>query len=320
MRARSRAGRAAAPMGPAGAGGRGGAGPRGGLAAVAALAVAGGACQGAPARAAEAPRQALVSTPAGSFGQIEVRQLEARPRLTLVSRDGDPAPALVATVATDLGSAATAALASVVEARLRAAGFDADARVDRSAFRVRALVPEPGRAAALVAALAAAFSQPIAAGSPEVELARQRVLALRRSPLDAPELAAVAACTGRLGLAGGEQVPDLATPAGVQALEGWRREALHAGRASIAAVGPAPFCGEVAAALERTEAWARGEPPADPWPQADSTSVYASGQLGPRAARLTVAARVASAQAAAAAAERLGALGSPLRARLEALP
>ena len=288
-----------------------------GLAAVLSLIAA---CGGPAAAPPGSPRQALLSTPAGSVGQIEVRQIEARPRLTLVSRDGDPAPALVATIATDLGSAATVALASVVEGRLRAAGVDVDASVDRSAFRIRALAAEPGRAAAFLGALAAAFAQPIAGGTPEVELARQRVQALRQSPLDAPELLPIAACTGRLGLAGGEPSPDLATAAGARELEGFRRAALTAGRTSIAAVGPAPFCEEAAAALERVDAWPPGPAPSDPWPQADVVATYASNQIARRGARITIAARVTSAQAAASAAERLGAPDSPLRARLSALP
>jgi len=280
------------------------------------------ACGGEAPPEARAPRQALVSTPEGSVGRIEVRQLEARPRLTLVSREGDPAPALVAAVATDangLGSVAAVALASVVEARLRAAGFDVDARADRGGFRVRALLPGPGRIGAFLGTLSVAFAQPIAAGSPEIELARQRLQGLRQSPLDAPDLTPVAACTGRLGIAGSEPVPDLATAAGVRELEAWRRAALHAGRASLAAVGPAPFCAEASRALEATASWPRGDTPSDPWPQSDAVAAYPASQLDGRKARLTVAARVPSAVAAAAAAERLGAPDSPLRSRLAAL-
>ncbi|WP_438020724.1 hypothetical protein WMF18_17325 [Sorangium sp. So ce315] len=278
------------------------------------------ACAGATRGAAPSPDQALVSTPDGSIGRIEVRALEARPRLTLVSRDGDPAPALVASVATDLGSVATTALATVVEARLLAAGFDVDARIDRSAFRVRLLVKDAARVAPFLRALSAAFAQPIVAGSPEVARAIERLQALRASPLDAPELSPIAACTGRLGLAGAEPVVDLATPAGARELEGWRAAALHAGRTSIAAVGPAAFCAEVARAAEGVDGWPAGGPPADAWPASDTIGVYATNQLERRAARVTVAARVASPQAAVAAAERLGAPGSPLRARLSALP
>lgn len=288
---------------------------------IAALGAALGACgpESATSRTPQAPRQALLSTPEGSVGRIEVRELEARPRLALVAREGDPAPAIVAAVATDLGPAATVALASVVEARLRAAGFEVDASADRGAFRVRALVPGQGRAATLLGALAAAFAQPIAPGGPELALARQRLQALRAAPLEAPELAPIAACTGRLGLAGAEQVPDLGTAAGARELEAWRRAALHAGRTSLAAVGPAAFCDEVAAALVRADDWPRGDAPADPWPQADATAAFPSIDLGGRSARVTVAARVSSALAAASAAERLGAPGSPLRARLAAL-
>ncbi len=131
-----------------------------------------------------------VALPAGHPARIEVRRLDARPRLTLVSRDGDPTPAVAAVFLTGLGPAPTTALAAVVEARLRSAGFEADVRVDRDAFRVRLLLTDAGRTAPFFAALVAAVSRPLAAGSPEVGLAVQRVASLKRNPLDAAELVA----------------------------------------------------------------------------------------------------------------------------------
>lgn len=283
-----------------------------------------GACGGEPPqpRSPDAlqPTQALASLPQSALGRIEVRQLDGRPRLTLVSRDGDPAPAIAVTVAADLGPAAATALAAVVEARLRAAGFEVDARVDRSAFRVRMLAWDTARVGLFFAAVAQAFAVPIAAGGPEMALAGERLAALRKTPLDAAELAPVAACTGQLGLAAGERVPDVASPAGAAEVEAWRRAALHTGRTSIAAVGPAPFCAAAASALEQTEGWAVGPPATDGWPTGDATGAYASASLGRRQARVTVAVRVGDAHAAVAAAERLGAPDSPLLARLAALP
>src|SRR6185295_16461587 len=105
---------------------------------------------------------------------------------------------------------------------------------------------------AILAAVAAAVARPVAPGSPEIALAIQRLQSLRRNPLDAPELSAAAACTGALGVAPGEALPDLATETGARSLESARRAALQAGNVSIAAVGPGPFVAAVARALERS--------------------------------------------------------------------
>jgi hypothetical protein len=285
-----------------------------------ALAAAAG-CSGAagpgtatPARPLEAP------APGGSLGRIEQKQLDARPRLSLIARDGDPSPAVVIAVATDLGPAPTTALAAVVEARLRAAGFEADTRVDRSAFRVRIALGDGSRAAALFAAAAAAFARPVAAGGPEIALAADRLRSLQRNPLDAAELAPIAACTGALGIAPGEAVLDAGSPAGAPSIEAFRAEALGVARTSIAAVGPAAFGAAVAAGLAASPGWPAGSPPADAWPAADAIGVYtAQASADRRGARLTVAVRTGDPEAAASAAERLGAAESPLVARLRAL-
>lgn len=285
------------------------------IAAVIALA----ACGGAQGRPGAPPGQALVSPP-GAQGRIEVRRLESRPHLALVAREGDPVPALVATVVTDLGPAATTALAAVVEARLGAAGVDAEIHVDRSAFRARLLLADATRAGAFFAALAGAMSRAVTAGGPEIALASQRLASLRRNPLDGPELVPIAACTGALGVAPNEAVPDLASEAGIRDLEAWRRSALQVGHASVAAVGPPAYCDAIARALEASSGWPVGAASADPWPTADATGVYTAPSLDRRSARVTIAARVADPHAAAAAADRLAAPDSPLAARLRALP
>jgi hypothetical protein len=263
-----------------------------------------------------------VSLPEGSPARIEVRDLAARPRLTLVSRDGDPAPAIVAMVVTDLGPAPTTLLAAVVESRLRAAGFAADTLADRSAFRVRLFMPDPARAAAFFTALAAAFARPLPSGSPELSLAAQRLSSLKRNPLDAPELLPIVDCTGALGVVGNEPLPDLASPRGARDAEAYRASALTVGRTSIAAVGPAAFGQAVAKALEQSQGFAAGAAATDAWPAADAIAAYTSSLegAGRRSTRVTLAVRVADPFAAAAAAERLGAPDSPLIARLRALP
>jgi hypothetical protein len=279
-----------------------------------------------------------VTVPGGHPARIEVRDLDARPRLTLVSRDGDPTPAIVAVVVTDLGPAPTTLLAAVVESRLRAAGFAVDTHVDRSAFRVRLLVPDPAQASPFFNALAAAFSRPITPGSPELSLAAQRLASLKRNPLDAVELLPIADCTGALGIASNEPLPDPASPAGARDAEAHRASVLTVGRTSIAAVGPAAFGQAVTRALEQSQSFASGAAATDPWPAADAVSAYVAvpsdagrgaaaavpSNVGRgaavRTARVTIAVRVADPFAAAATAERLGAPDSPLIARLRALP
>ncbi len=266
--------------------------------------------------------------PEGGPGPIEVKHLDGRPRLTLVTREGDPSPAIAAVFATGAGSATTVALAAVVEVRLRAAGLDADVRADRDAFRARFLT-DAAHAPAILAALASAMARPIAAGSPEIALAAQRLQSLKRNPLDAPELAAASACTGALGIAPGEAIPDLSTEAGLAGLEGARRAVLHAGDVAIAAVGPAAFGAAITQALARSEGWptSAAAPLPVPWPDADTAGVYTLPAVDPRAPggvgpleRVTLAVLAGDPVAAAAAAERLGAPDSPLVARLRLLP
>jgi hypothetical protein len=275
-------------------------------------------CGGTDAGNPAAPTGNGSLVPVASMGRIEVRAAGERPRLTLVSRDGDPTPALVVAVATDLGPVATTALAALVEARMTAAGYDVDTRVDRSAFRMRWLA-DAARLQSFFVDLSTSFRKPVAPGGPELAAAGQRLASLRRNPLDAPELAPVASCTGRLGIATGDVIPDLAAPSGARELDGWRRSTLHAGRASLAAVGPATFCASVDRSLSRTGGWQQGPVAVDPLPTADSLGVYAAVGLDRRSARLVAAVRVADGRSAVAAADRLGASDSPLNARLASL-
>ncbi len=266
-----------------------------------------------------APAAVGFAAPPASGGRIEVKDLAGRPRLTLVTREGDPVGAAVVTVVTDLGPVATTALAAVVEARLKAAGLEVDTRVTREAFRVRLATKEVGRVDALWRAAAAAFAKPIAAGAPEVALARQRLESLHRNPLDAPELAPVAACTGALGVVASDPLPDLSATAGAQELERWRGSALNGARASLAVVGPAELTNASLAALGRGPDWpkgARAEPATD---ARDATGVYIAAGRERRGARITIAAYVGDPAIAAVAAEALGRRDGALAARVATL-
>ncbi|MFO0757652.1 MAG: hypothetical protein U0359_14240 [Byssovorax sp.] len=285
------------------------------------LALLGSACGGEPPPAPSAPPAPLpIAAPEGSLGRIERRQIPARPRLTLISRDGDPTPAIVVSIAADLGPSVSTALAALLEARLTGAGFPVDSRADRDALRVRLLLGDPARIPAFFAALGAAVTTPVRSDARELALVTDRLKALRRNPLDAAALLPVVACTGALGLAPGEPALDLGTPKGLADLESARGTALVAARASIAVVGPAAFTAAAGAALTASPAWPEGSPADDAWPAADAATVLTGPLLDRRSARLTIALRTADPAVAAAAAERLGAADSPLVTRLRALP
>jgi hypothetical protein len=262
-------------------------------------------------------QDAAAAVPLAS-GRIEVRAGGERPRLTLVTRDGDPYPALAVVAANDAGAVASAALAGLVEARLTAAGFSVEARVDRNAFRL-AWAAAPERMASFLAALSSAFARPVAAGAPELAAVGKRLASLRQAALDAPEAVPIAACTGRLGVLASEPVPDAASARGAAEVEAMRRAWLHTGAVSLAGVGPASFTRGVDLTWAASAGWARGAAPVDAAPVADSSGVHVSASLQRRTARISAAVRVGDGRAAVAAAERLGAADSPLAARLGTL-
>lgn len=277
-------------------------------------------CSGAAPAGVTGPPSAIV--PEGTPGPSNLRLVAtpSRPRLTLLVRDGDPAAAVVAVVATDRGSAPTVALSAVVEARLLAAGLPVDARVDRSSFRVRLLASPKATPRAFFAALAEAFRAPLTRGAPELARAAERLAALKRNPLPAAEMAPAADCAGRLGLVPKEKIPDLLTDEGVAALEKDRAAALTLARTALAVVGPADTCAGAEAALVETSGWLEGPPIVDAWPAGDQVGTYAANDVAKGRSRLTVAVRVPDAPSAVSAAERLGDARGALRARLSALP
>ena len=279
----------------------------------------GAACSGAAPSGTTHPSALIAPDAARRPSNLRVVTPPSRPRLALLVRDGDPAPALVATIATDLGPAPTVALSAIVEARLLAAGFPVDTRVDRSAFRVR-LLGSTTSAKAFFTALREAFRAPLGPGTPEIARASERVAALRRNPLPAPEAAPAADCASRLGLAPRERALDPATPEGLAELEAARAKALAAARTALAAVGPAPFCDSAERALSETDGWPEGAPPEDAWPAADTIGTHPANDVGRGRARVTVAVRLGEPLAAVSAAERLAEPHGALRSRLGALP
>jgi hypothetical protein len=250
--------------------------------------------------------------------RIEVHALAQKPRLSVIVRDGDPAPALAVVFATGLNSPPTAALSAVVESRLVSAGFSARVRAHRSAFRIEWFVEAPALVATFLAALSRAMRDPIVASGSEMALVARRVDAVQKAPLDAPELDPVAACTGQPGLVPGQTTIDVTSPAFVTQLDTYRREALHAGRVAIAAAGPASFGSLVFQELSRSAGWPVGDPIVDTAPFSDSVSTYVVPPTA-QARRVVVSVRVGDAFSAVTVAERMAAPGSTLRGRLAGL-
>ncbi|MFO0591800.1 MAG: hypothetical protein U0441_29905 [Polyangiaceae bacterium] len=297
---------------------------RSSVAIVAALLVGGSAlaaCSGVAPSGTSTPPPAIVPEGAAGPSNLRLVLVKDRPRLTLLTREGDPAPAMVAVVATDLGSAQTVALSALVEARLVAAGLPVDTRADRGSFRVRLFAATPQLTPkAFFDALARAFEAKVARGAPELAKVAERLAALKRNPLPAAEMAPAADCTGLLGIVPKEKLPDPQSDEGVAALEKARATALTIERTALAIVGPEAFCAAAESALTSSSDWQEGPPIVDAWPAGDSVGTYAANDVAKGRSRITVAARVADAPSAVSAASRLGDDRGALRARLSALP
>jgi hypothetical protein len=250
-----------------------------------------------------------------SDGRISVRESVDRPRITTVVRDGDPTGAVAAVVLTGGDSAQSVALAAIVRERLRRAGVhDVDVAADRLGYRIRALVATPAAAATFLRALRVALDQPLSAESPELKKVGVALHALRRHPLDGPEMVPVAACTGELGEPASAPTIDPASAAGAAQLEQWRRQFHGAQRIALAVVGPASFGAEIEKRLAEDSAWTTVSPPTDPWPERDSITAYPLAGSG--TPRLTVAARVGPTFAVSALAETAFAAQGPLAQKL----
>ena len=252
---------------------------------------------------------------------IAVEKKDAYPNMVRIVREGDPRPAVAMVVQTSSGSYASTALGALLEARLARAGFPAvDSRADRDAFRVRSLVESPARAAEFVAAARAALAGRVTAGAPELALVVRRVAALRRHPLEAPIVQAVARCTGELGVLQSDASIDPSTHDGVAQLEATRAAAYGAAQVALAAVGGQALVDAAAAAVHRGETWPRGNAPETAPPTEDQVGVYVSSDRQAGSARVTLAVPTSHADAAAAAARRAGEPDGPLVVRLKALP
>lgn len=244
-----------------------------------------------------------------------------RPRLALVTREGDGRGAVAVAVSTDglapgRGATPGVALAALVEARLGARGTEAVAVGGWGGWRLEAPVTSPADGAALVDAIRAAMQGPIAADEPALATAMHKLELLGHRRLPDTALAPVAECTGE-AWSGGD-----ASPPTVAELEAWRAAAHGVTRVAFATTGDAALGSAVVAALSRGPGWPAGAPEVQPsWPAADApASTYdASGELTAGGARIVVTARTATPERAVGSAAWLGDARGPLATRLSGL-
>jgi hypothetical protein len=286
------------------------------LVARAALLTAAATCS--PAAPSTHPTGPLTPGPGAAVARIDVRQLDDRPRLTIVRRSGDPAPALVVAIAGDGGPIANTALAALLEERLEALGQVVESASDGAGLRlVLAAPPTTDALAAVFAAVIAAAARPVSA-SDRLAAVSARVQQLRGRALDGPTLAPLARCSAELGVLGSEPLPDLRTPSGMEQLEAWRTRTLTVTRTSVAVVGDDGVGDATLAALEDAAGWLPGAAPTAEPAGEDHHGAYLSSALAEGGVRLEVAMRFADAVGAVGAVKRLGG-DSPLGHKLRAL-
>jgi len=246
--------------------------------------------------------------------RVEVKEVEDRPPISLVARLGDPSAAVAVALAHDLGSPASAGLAALLEARVRTLGFaTAESRPHQLGLQLHSLVDSPDAAAAFIKACTTALATPVVEPSRELEAARQTVEALRSRTWGSRAEAAVAGCSGELGIAPETPHPETVT---VAVVESWRKAVYSTQTAAFAALGAAPVLEAATEALEATPAWPEGAAVTDVWPSHGYVGVDATDEPE---RRLSVALRVADGNAAIHAADSLAAPASVLRARLTSL-
>jgi hypothetical protein len=250
---------------------------------------------------------------ANATARIELREVDDHPPINLVVRLGDPLPAVAFASAHDESSVASVALSALILARLRAHGIvDVVSVPTAGGIGLAVLVADVAAARAFVVQVSAALSTPISERDEALPVIQEHLAALRGRAFAGPAEASVAECSAELGLLPGTALPDLRTPAGRAELEKYRQFAFAARASAFAALGSSDFVNAVASELEKAPPWPSGDAVQDPWPTADR--VEADAIDGRR--RLSVALRVADAEAALASVPALTGPRAPLVSRL----
>ncbi len=241
-----------------------------------------------------------------AVGRIELQVAEGHPRLTMVTREGDPAAGVAVAIVTQAPPRANLVLALLLEDRLTAAGIRVGRRVDRDAFFFTAHASDT-ELAPFFAAVARALAAKVTPA--DLTRAETRLRSLGPLPSEPAELTELNRCSSKLALADNQ-------PTSLAVVEQARVKAFTSGRVSFAVVGPASAKTQAEQALLATPTWPDGATDAETWLPARTTSVGRSLSVARGVARISVAYPVSDPRAAAAAAERMGRPLSPLRAKL----
>lgn len=214
------------------------------------------------------------SGPAESAGRgaarIERRELSNHPPISLVLRLGDPQPSVAFATAHDSGAVASVALSALILSRLQVRGISDVASIPtQGGVTLAALAPQASSARAFIEGVTAALATAIADTDPALSLIQEHLGALRSRTFAGRGEAALAACSGELGLPAGTPVPDVRTPAGRQQVDNYRRFAFASRASAFAALGSAAYIDAAAVALENTVEWPSGDAPSDAWPSSD---------------------------------------------------
>jgi hypothetical protein len=247
---------------------------------------------------------------------VELRSSEERPPVSLIARSGDPTSAVALALAHGSGSVASVALGTYLARRAESQGAPPmSVRPHGLGVLLEASVTDPEGARRFVTALRAALSTPLPDHAAEYEGVQRAVQALGARRFASVGEAALARCSGELGVSPEAALPDVRTAAGRAELERWRRAVYAAGNASFASLGATPVLEATAEAVANGEAWPLLGPATAEWPRGDESHVDPRGEDG----HAGVALWVAEAPRALRAAEALGGAGSDLALRLGAL-
>jgi len=250
--------------------------------------------------------------PGSTGARVERRELDRHPPINLVARLGDPLPALAFASVHDNGSVGSVALSALLLARLQAHGLTDIVSIPNDTGIELAALSSDAAPQAFIAEISAALATPIAEHDDALALIEQHLAALGSRRFAGRAEASVASCSGELGLPAGAALPDVRSAAGRAQLEKYRRFAYSTRASAFAAVGSSAFLDAAYDALSKTADWPTGDAPEDDWPSADAIGVDAAE--GTR--HLSVALRLADADATLAALPALTENDAPLSARL----
>lgn len=274
-------------------------------------AVLASACGGASNSAAGAHRALQRAEPL----PIESVHLDERPPLTLVTRGGDPQPAVAFVARHARGGPASAALVGLLLARLDASGIvGVEARAHGLGVELSRLVDEPDDLEKFFEGVRGALATEVRLGEAGLSRAERELAVLGALSFAGKGESAVADCSGELGLSEGSEL-DIKKPEGIARLEAVRAATFKANAAAFAVLGPQTLLREASGALSDSPAWPTDSADGDRWPAVDLTLV--DRQKGKR--QLSVAWWVPDADTAVGAGVLLGAEDSSLLARLRNL-